>query len=109
MNQFFTPELTELVKILGFGMAITVVWILTIRFFDRVLVAQQNQFDKMLAQFETQYGKMIDELSKHNTENHSVLNKFAESIDFTNGLSAQLQSDIANNNFCPIVREGKRK
>jgi hypothetical protein len=89
-----SPDLLEGAKILGFGLVVFIIWVLTIRFFEKILQQQQKQFDQFIA-----------ELSKRNTENFQVLNKFAEASEFAGGAISNLSSDINNNRFCPVVRD----
>lgn len=94
----FSPEFVDLTKVLGFGIAILVIWILTVQFFERVMKQQKEQFDQF-----------IKELSKRNDENFSVLNKFAEASEFAGGQISQLTSEIRNNRFCPVIREQQER
>jgi len=89
-----SPEIVNLAKILGFGIVIFIIWVLTIKFFEQVLKQQQTQFDRV-----------INELSKRNDENFQVLNKFAEASEFTSGQISNLSSEIKNNQFCPVLRD----
>ncbi|MBN2188377.1 MAG: hypothetical protein JW699_02900 [Chitinispirillaceae bacterium] len=92
------PAIIEAAKVIGFGMVVFVIWVLTIRFFEKVMAQQQEQFDRF-----------IDELSKRNDENFQVLNKFAEASEYAGGQISNLASEIRNNNYCPIIREQQEK
>jgi hypothetical protein len=87
-------DIVELVKIVGFGAIIFVIWLVTIRFFMEVLKQQKEYFDKIMA-----------EQSKRLDENMAVLNKFAESIEYLGGRVSDISTKIDMNQSCPIVKK----
>ncbi|MBN2189332.1 MAG: hypothetical protein JW699_07745 [Chitinispirillaceae bacterium] len=93
-----SPEVVGLAKILGFGIIVFIIWVMTVKFFERILAQQQVQWDAF-----------INELSKRNGENFQVLNKFAEASEFAGGQISQLTSEIRNNRFCPVIREQQER
>lgn len=90
------PEISRLAQILGFGIVVFVMWIMTIKFFIYVLKSREENSRRI-----------EDALTKRNDENFQVLNKFAEDLEFNSGRLSDLSSKIDNNTYCPLVRERK--
>jgi hypothetical protein len=108
--------LVELLKVAGFSGLIFTIWIITMRFFQNLLNQQKELMTATMTQqkilFETLinnqkelFQKIFDEQSQRNRENFSVLNKFAESIDYMAGQVSECNSKIENHHFCPVVRD----
>lgn len=116
-------SLSALVKLLGFGAIIFVIWIMTLRFFDQILKQQKELFQsiiqqqaersqeniavlkQILDQQKDLFGTIVREQSLRSGENFQTLNKFAESIEFMGGQMANLCGKIESNMSCPLVRK----
>lgn len=106
----------ELVKYLGTGAVIFVIWLITIKFFSEILKRietlfnsliekQEKSFSESLNKQESLFTVSLQEQAKRNDQNFQVLNKFAESIDYMAGQVSTVQTKIDSNQFCPIVRD----
>jgi hypothetical protein len=93
MDATMIPTIVELVKAVGFSALIFVIWIITLKFFEKILGQQKSYFEKIVA-----------EQSKRNEENFQVLNKFSDAIEYLGGRVSETNSKVDNNHFCPIIR-----
>jgi hypothetical protein len=112
-----------LVKLLGFGGVIFVIWIITLRFFDQILKQQKELFHSIIEQQSKRndenvavlkqildqqrelFGQIIREQSARAGENFQVLNKFAEDFDLINGQMGTLIMKIDTNQQCPLIKK----
>ena len=99
------PSIIELVKVVGFGAIIFVIWIITLNFFKIILQQNKEQMLALMAQQDKQWREVREDQSKRQEESFRILEKHAESLDYLAGQVNNACAKIDSNLFCPIVRK----
>jgi hypothetical protein len=108
----------RLAEVGGISVIIFVIWILTIKFFDRLVIEQKNtfntivsgnkeQFQAILTNQKDQFDSYLQEQKRHDQQAFELLKDMVETSEYVAGRMASLESKVDNNLFCPIVRERK--
>jgi len=103
MSQFWWTA--DIVKVTGFAGLMFLVWIITLVFMGRFLIATRKTVADTLETMADLHRREFDLLVQQHKDDFSVLNKFADGIQLLGGQQIVMNGKIEGNRSCPVVRE----
>ena len=98
-------SMVELIRIAGFGGAMLVVWLITVRFLKSLIDAFQEQINRMMETSAQQHKTDFEFLNNQHIEDFKVLEKFARGIEYLGGEAAEMNQLILTHQHCPVTRK----
>ncbi len=87
-----------LVATLGINALVFVIWYIYHKSQTRAWDAQRETQEKA-------FMRLIEDHKDRDDKNFTVLNRYAEVLEYQAGCLARMETSINNNQFCPVIRK----